>query len=182
MPHHQSFCFISFPFLSFPILSYPFLSFPFLSFPFLSFPFLSYPFLSFPFLTFPFLSFPFLSFFLLSSPYSYCISSLELLIYLLTHQYIFHFLLRVGEGAEDSLYWVTYAVQPSRMISRAVQSDGARVQEGEAVKPIVPSASKKAAEMILGEVCVDKSLYLCVNMYLCVYACLCVYVCVCVCV
>ena len=86
--------------------------------------------------------------------------------------------MHVGEGAEDSLYWVTYAVQPSRMISRAVQSDGARSQE-EVMKPIVPSASQKAAEMILGEVCVYKSLHLCVNMCLYVYECLRVCVCVC---
>ena len=65
----------------------------------------------------------------------------------------FSSLLHVGEGAEDSLYWVTYAVQPSRMIPRAPQSAGAWAQE-EVVKPIVPSASQKAAEMILGEVCV----------------------------
>jgi hypothetical protein len=74
---------------------------------------------------------------------------------------VFLILLFTGEGAEDSLYWVTYAVQPSRKISRTIRSAG--TQE-DAVTPAAPSASQKAAEAVLGEVRV------------------CVCVCVCVCV
>ena len=75
------------------------------------------------------------------------------------YRLVFLILLFAGEGAEDSLYWVTYAVQPSRKIFRTIRSDG--TQE-DAVAPAAPSASQKVAEAVLGEV----------------FACVCVCVCV----
>ena len=79
-------------------------------------------------------------------------SSPPLLLIIILHHHIFFCF--EGHGAEESLYWVAYATQPSLMLPTATNNDfhGHNPMLESRSTPKVTSAAQIAADKVLGEV------------------------------